>query len=255
MAGLAAAAITIPSVLMIPDGLAWRLDKDALEFRFLNSRVSQDIRGSLGCPHPCVFGNQNGKNVLVFGESPRRSLHQDVGENGRRRLRLPLCRLPELLQRRHHHQRLDLSAACAGLREARLWLLEWVKSKKFVGAIVGQRWLSYTKSLTRGGENLRAKEQGSDSERAASAATMLNDVGALLQNAVAGPVIVRDGRPRQTGNVSLRPAYLPMRCPSKIDGYGRFPEVVASFAASSPLQVHFVNVRQIHLPGRAMHGC
>jgi peptidoglycan/LPS O-acetylase OafA/YrhL len=245
MTGLAAIAIAMPALLAIPDGLPWRVDQNALGLRYENTKtlVSKDILGHLGCTEPCVFGKEDGPNVLVFGDSHVDHFTKMLLSIGGTRYRFHYagsasCFNGATLTTRSAVSPL-LTANCLKARET---LMGWIKTNQYKAVIVGQRWPGYTETLYRDGAQVKFNNEASLED------AMLTDVEALLKG-FAGPVIVAGWAPNTNTACYTRPLYLAMTCPSvPLAVFDTFRGVVEKFKARTTLNLQYVDVAKTICP-------
>lgn len=245
MTGLAAIAIAVPALLGMPDGLQWRVDQNALGLRYDNTKtlVSKEILGHLGCTEPCVFGKEDGPKILVFGDSRVDHFTKMLLSVGGTRYRFhyagsPSCFNGATLTTRSAVSS-TLTASCLKARET---LLAWLKTYQYKAVIVGQRWLGYTETLYRDGQQIKFNDVASSED------AMLTDLDALLRG-FAGPVIVAGWAPITNTACYTRPRYLAMTCPAvPLAEFDVFRAVIEKFKPRTALNLHFVDVAKTICP-------
>ena len=226
MLALAALLISVPALLAIPDGLAWRVDANALGLREFKTTtlVSKEILGPLGCTEPCAFGNADGPMVLVFGDFHVDHFTKTLLSLGGRKYRFHYAGSASCFNGATMTADRQPYPAIVASCEARETLLEWLKQYKYEAVIVGQRWLAYGKALSQSGKPIDIKDEGT-LERA-----LLADVAALLPD-FKRPVIIAGWAPVTNTSCYTRPRYLKMTCPTRdwMQGHTTFRNAVADF--------------------------
>jgi hypothetical protein len=239
----AAALVALPAMLAIPDGLVWRIDKDAQKFDNSNSRVPQEIYGRRGCAdRACTFGNPDGPNVLVFGDSHSDHLTRQLETMGGGKYHFHYagaasCYNGLALNSRGPHP--AMNDACTHQRS---WLFEWLGKKKFTAVIVAQRWAAYYDGLLYRGDQQVKFANASD-----GIAAMLSDIEHMLAGAKAR-VLITGWAPMTNADCYLRPTFLPMKCPAIYDNYPVFRTAAAKFLQSTSLDARLVDVAALICP-------
>ena len=239
----AAAIVAIPAAMAIPDGLSWRIDKDALQFSFHNSRVPQEIYGRLGCnDKPCMFGNSVGPKILVIGDSHVDHYTKTLNTMGGHKYAFYYAGAASCFNGATFTSKSpNYPAIQQACEYNRAQLVEWLSGVKFDGAIVAQRWVSYFGAIWRGDDKVAFRDWGD------AVSQELADVHALLKP-INGPVIFAGWAPTTNAACYVRPRYFTMKCPTqRFDDYTVFRSAAAKFLAMTPT-ARLVDVAAIICP-------